>query len=236
MAAHAMLSASSSERWLHCPPSAMLAVQYPRTTSEYAEAGTLAHAIAELKARKHFLEPMGSRSFSARMRKFKADPHYDPGMEAATSEKGLLVLDGEAHGVGGHAARGDGKNALYIALDDIAALRAHGFARVSPISGKVMLNVTQIQAGSAHNIIPGSCSFVADIRPTEQYTNQEILEELQAICRSELKARNLRNRSSATRHFPRFLANEHSRFVLSAIRVTAEISPSFRNVSPKLSP
>ena len=89
MAAHAILSASSSERWLHCPPSAMLAVQYPRTTSEYAEAGTLAHAIAELKARKHFLEPMGSRSFSARMRKFKADPHYDPGMEAATD----LYLD-----------------------------------------------------------------------------------------------------------------------------------------------
>lgn len=89
MAVHAVLSASSSERWLHCPPSAMLAVQYPRTTSEYAEAGTLAHAIAELKARKHFLEPMGSRSFSARMRKFKSDPHYDPGMEAATD----LYLD-----------------------------------------------------------------------------------------------------------------------------------------------
>lgn len=89
MANHAILSASSSERWLHCPPSAMLAVQYPRTTSEYAEAGTLAHAIAELKARKHFLEPMGSRSFSARMRKFKSDPHYDPGMEAATD----LYLD-----------------------------------------------------------------------------------------------------------------------------------------------
>lgn len=84
-----MLSASSSERWLHCPPSAMLAARYPRTTSEYAEAGTLAHAIAELKARKHFLEPMGSRSFSARMRKFKSDPHYDPSMEAATD----LYLD-----------------------------------------------------------------------------------------------------------------------------------------------
>lgn len=89
MAVHAVLSASSSERWLHCPPSAMLAVQYPRTTSEYAEAGTLAHAIAELKARKYFLEPMGSRSFSARMRKFKSDPHYDPCMEAATD----LYLD-----------------------------------------------------------------------------------------------------------------------------------------------
>lgn len=81
---HAMLSASSSERWLNCPPSAMLASQYPRTTSPYAEAGTLAHAIAELKARKHFIEPTGARSFSARLRKLKANEHYDPGMDAAT--------------------------------------------------------------------------------------------------------------------------------------------------------
>lgn len=86
---HAMLPASSSARWLHCPPSAMLAAQYPRTTSSYSEAGTLAHAIAELKARKHFIEPMGARSFSARLRKFKSDPHYDPSMEAATD----LYLD-----------------------------------------------------------------------------------------------------------------------------------------------
>lgn len=84
-----MLSASSSERWLHCPPSAMLASQYPRTTSPYAEAGTLAHSIAELKARKHFIEPMGARSFSARLRKLKAREHYDPGMDAATD----LYLD-----------------------------------------------------------------------------------------------------------------------------------------------
>ena len=56
---HAILSASSSNRWLHCPPSALLAAQFPRTTSKYAEAGTLAHSIGELKARKYFLEPMG---------------------------------------------------------------------------------------------------------------------------------------------------------------------------------
>lgn len=64
--------------------------------------------------------------------------------------------------------------------------------------GKVRLNVTQIQAGTAHNVIPDRCSFVIDIRPTEQYSNEEILEQLQALCQSELKARNLKNRSSAT--------------------------------------
>lgn len=121
------------------------------------------------------------------------------GMRAATSERGLLVLDAHAHGVSGHAARGDGENALYAALDDIARLRGHRFARVSPVMGEVRLNVTQIQAGSAHNVIPDACDFVVDIRPTECYTNSELLEELQNLCSSTLSARNLANRSSATR-------------------------------------
>lgn len=121
------------------------------------------------------------------------------GMQAATSERGLLVLDGEAQGVSGHAARGEGVNALYIALDDIAALKAHPFTRHSPLMGDVRLSVTQIEAGRAHNVIPDRCRFVVDIRPTEQYTNAEILDELQALCRSRLTARNLLNRSSATR-------------------------------------
>ena len=120
------------------------------------------------------------------------------GMKAATSERGLLVLDGTARGVSGHAARNEGVNALYIALEDIAALRAHRFARISEKMGPVRLNVTQIQAGTVHNVVPDSCTFVVDVRPNECYTNEEILEELQSVCRSSLTARNLRNRSSAT--------------------------------------
>ena len=120
------------------------------------------------------------------------------GMKAATAERGLLVIDATAHGVSGHAARNEGKNALYIALEDIQKLRDHVFGKVSPRMGKVNLNVTQINAGSAHNVIPDRCDFVIDIRPTEQYSNEDILAELQAICESELKPRNLSNRSSAT--------------------------------------
>lgn len=120
------------------------------------------------------------------------------GMKAATSERGLLVIDATAHGASGHAARNEGKNALYIALEDIEKLRRHEFSKVSPRMGKVNLNVTQISAGSAHNVIPDRCDFVIDIRPTEQYTNEEILQVLQEICQSELKPRNLANRSSAT--------------------------------------
>ena len=120
------------------------------------------------------------------------------GMKAATSERGLLVIDATAHGISGHAARNEGENALYKALEDIERLRGHVFEKVSPRMGKVNLNVTQIKAGTAHNVIPDRCDFVIDIRPTEQYGNEEILNELQEICTSELKPRNLANRSSAT--------------------------------------
>lgn len=120
------------------------------------------------------------------------------GMKAATAERGLLVIDATAYGVSGHAARNEGINAITIALEDILKLQNHEFDRISPRMGKVNLNVTQINAGTAHNVIPDTCTFVIDIRPTEQYTNEEILRELQCICRSELRARNLKNRSSAT--------------------------------------
>lgn len=120
------------------------------------------------------------------------------GMKAAVSERGLLVIDACAHGTSGHAAREDGENALYIAIDDICKLRKHNFGRISPVMGEVRMNVTMIEAGTAHNVIPDRCSFVIDIRPTEMYRNEEILLELQDICRSTLAARNLGNRSSAT--------------------------------------
>lgn len=120
------------------------------------------------------------------------------GMEAATSERGLLVIDAKAEGVSGHAARNEGTNALYIATDDISVLRNHKFSRTSEIMGDVNMNVTQIHAGSSHNIIPDICTFTIDIRPTEKYDNAELLTELQSLCHSRLTARNLKNRSSAT--------------------------------------
>lgn len=81
---HAKLSASSAHRWLNCPPSVKLSEQFPSQTSAYAEAGRLAHSIAELKARKYFLEPMSSRTYSSRLKMLQADPYYDKGMEEST--------------------------------------------------------------------------------------------------------------------------------------------------------
>lgn len=122
------------------------------------------------------------------------------GMLAAIAERGLLVIDAEAKGKSGHAARNEGVNAIYIALEDIKALRSVRFQKVSPTMGHVKLTVTQINAGSQHNVVPDSCTFVVDIRPTDCYTNTEIMEQLQAITKSELRARSLTNKSSGTPH------------------------------------
>lgn len=119
-------------------------------------------------------------------------------MKAAVAERGLLVLDGTAEGVSGHAARNEGINAIYKALEDIEKLRSFTFSKKSELMGDVKLSVTQINAGTAHNVVPDKCTFVVDIRPTEMYTNPEILELLQNEVGSTLKARNLKNRTSAT--------------------------------------
>lgn len=83
---HALLGASSALRWLNCPGSARLTENMPDTTSPYAEAGRLAHEIAELKARNYFIAPMPKRSFNAKLKKLKESEHYDKSMDAATDE------------------------------------------------------------------------------------------------------------------------------------------------------
>lgn len=120
------------------------------------------------------------------------------GMCAAIAERGLLVIDGEANGVSGHAAREEGVNALYIALEDIETLKLARFNKISPTMGNMKLTVTQIYAGTQHNVVPDKCTFVVDIRPTEMYTNREIMEILRPKVKSTLTARSLINKSSAT--------------------------------------
>lgn len=53
---HAILSASSSKRWLNCTPSARLEQNFPNESSVYAEEGTAAHALGEYKLRKYLHE------------------------------------------------------------------------------------------------------------------------------------------------------------------------------------
>lgn len=117
-------------------------------------------------------------------------------MAMAIAEKGLMVVDAVAEGQSGHAARNEGVNALYKAIEDIAWIRRHQFPKVSPLLGAVKATVTQIKAGTQHNVVPDRCSFVIDVRTNEAYSNQEIFEHLQAHTQSVLQARSFRLNSS----------------------------------------
>jgi acetylornithine deacetylase len=118
------------------------------------------------------------------------------GMHAAVAEKGLLVLDGLARGRTGHAARNEGENALYKALDDINWLRTYQFPKTSEMLGPVKMTVTQISAGTQHNVVPDECRYVVDVRPTECYTNEEILAIIRAHVQAEITPRSTHLQSS----------------------------------------
>ncbi len=117
-------------------------------------------------------------------------------MQPAIAEKGLMVLDVTAHGKAGHAAREEGDNAIYHALTDIEWFRTYRFERVSPLLGPVKMSVTQINAGTQHNVIPDRCSFVVDIRSNELYTNEELFSLISQHISSEVTARSFRLNSS----------------------------------------
>ena len=118
------------------------------------------------------------------------------GMNLAVAEKGLIVLDCIAHGKTGHAAREEGENALYKALEDIQWLRAFQFSEVSPLLGPVKMTVTQLSAGTQHNVVPDRCQFVIDVRTNELYQNQEIVEFLRSKLQSDIVPRSTHLNSS----------------------------------------
>ena len=118
-------------------------------------------------------------------------------MKMAVSEKGLLVIDGVAKGVAGHAARPNGHNAIDIAMNDIQKINNYQFDRVSNMLGPVVKSVTQIEAGYQHNIIPDHCDFVIDVRVNEYYNLEDVFETLQELCDAQLKARSFSNKPSS---------------------------------------
>lgn len=121
------------------------------------------------------------------------------GLQPAIAEKGLMVIDGTAHGKSGHAARNEGVNAIYEALDDLRWLRDYRFKKVSPLLGETKATVTMVNAGTQHNVIPDKLDFVIDVRTNEYYQNEYLFAFLQKHMKSELKARSFRLSSS---HIP----------------------------------
>ena len=109
-----------------------------------------------------------------------------------------MVIDVETHGISGHAARNEGDNAIYKALDDIRWFQNYQFSKVSPILGPVKMSVTMINAGTQHNVVPDLCTFTVDVRSNECYTNQELFDEIKQYINSKPKARSFRLNSSCT--------------------------------------
>ena len=119
------------------------------------------------------------------------------GMQPAVAEKGVMVIELTAHGRSGHAARNEGENAIYALLDDLLWLRNFRFERVSPLLGPTLMQVTMINAGTQHNVVPDLCTAVVDVRTNELYTNEEVLRFLQENLHCDVKARSTRLSSSS---------------------------------------
>ena len=130
-------------------------------------------------------------------------PHVDvaivgepTGMQPAVAEKGLMVVDITAHGKSGHAARNEGVNAIYEALDDLCWIRSHRFDRVSRFLGPTKMQATVVNAGTQHNVVPDECKIVVDVRTNELYTNEEVFDIISSHCKSECRSRSFRLHSS----------------------------------------
>jgi len=117
-------------------------------------------------------------------------------MQLAIAEKGLMVLDCTALGKAGHAAREEGENAIYKALPDIEWFRNYRFPKESEVFGPVKMSVTIINAGSQHNVVPASCVFTVDVRVTDAYRNEEVLEIIRQHVSCDVKPRSIRLKPS----------------------------------------
>ena len=118
-------------------------------------------------------------------------------MNLAIAEKGLLVIDCTTHGKAGHAAREEGDNAIYKALTDIEWFRNNHFPKVSEVFGPVKMSVTIINAGSQHNVVPATCTFTVDVRVTDAYTNEEVVEIIKSHVACDVVPRSVRLKPSS---------------------------------------
>ena len=158
--------------------------------------------ILAITAAEEVMGEHGMRAFLPHLAEYGLKPDMvlvgEPtGMQAAIAERGLLVLDCVAKGKAGHAARNEGINALYRAIEDIDRLRNFVPEKISNVLGPIKVSVTMINCGTQHNVVPDSCSYVADIRTTDAYSNEETVELLrQCVKWSELTPRSTRVHAS----------------------------------------
>ena len=90
---HALLGASKAAQWINCPPSARIQESVPEKRSEYADEGTAAHELAEIKLNYRIL-PCNSKqrkTLDERLKRSKAGQYYGPEMEDSVQEYVDLV-------------------------------------------------------------------------------------------------------------------------------------------------
>jgi acetylornithine deacetylase len=134
------------------------------------------------------------------------------GMQPAVAERGLMVLDGVTRGEAGHAARGEGTNAIYLAMKDIGAIASLTFSETSQWLPDPGAQVTMISAGTGHNVVPDLCRFVVDVRSNDLYGNVRMLALLREVCSSDLQPR-------STRLNPSMLDKDH--LLMKTVRACA---------------
>ena len=124
-------------------------------------------------------------------------------MNLAVAEKGLVVFDAVVAGTPSHAAHPNNNNSIYNTIEVLQWFKDFKFEKTSETLGDVKMTVTQINAGSQHNVVPAHVDLVVDVRVNDAYSNQEIAAILQenSPC-TKITARSLRLNSSAisTKH------------------------------------
>ena len=118
------------------------------------------------------------------------------GMNPAVAERGLMVLDGEVTGKAGHAARNEGENAIYKAMEDIRSIASLSFSERSRWLPDPGAQVTMISAGTVHNVVPDTCRYVVDVRSNDRYGNERMLEIITDMCKARIVPRSTRLKPS----------------------------------------
>ena len=118
-------------------------------------------------------------------------------IDLAIAEKGLVVFDLSLKGTASHAAHPNEDNPLMKLPKLLKAIDELEFEKVSPLLGPVKATLTQLNAGSQHNVVPSEVNMVLDVRVNECYSNKEIEQIIKSSLDCEVKARSLRLRSSS---------------------------------------
>ncbi len=187
--------------------------------------------ILAITAAEEVMGPDGMRAFlpfleSKGLRPAMAIVGEPTSLRPSIGERGLIVLDGETAGISGHAARKEGVNALYKALEDISILSGLSDDRPSDAMGPLNINVTMIEAGTQHNVVPDRCKFVVDVRTTDSRTNSETAQWLT----SKVKHSTLTPRS--TRVWPSLLPESHHLYRAAvSLGLTPYISPTTSDIA-----